>query len=104
MNTTTPPKILYGKHIELFGPKGREIYQVDRVEFYNCKEADEQCIHDISIIYRDSLFSYYFIVHNVSYDDLVRQNYISYFTNTNKKLLDVFNLESKCKLFNLPEI
>jgi hypothetical protein len=101
--TTTPPMITNGE-IELFGRKGREIYSVKSINFYPCKDINEECVHDISMLYEDSYGSvYYFDIHNISYDDLVRRNYILYLRGSNNKLIVQCSGEN-CKLRSLPSV
>lgn len=98
---TTPPMIVDGR-IELFGHKGREIYRVKSVYFYSCKDINEQCVHDISIVYDDWCgWVYYFDISNVRYEDLVRRNYILYLKESNRKILEN-DICEHCKLRLLP--
>lgn len=96
--TTSPPKIMDGR-IELFGHKGKEIYRVKRISFYDCKYMDGRCVHDIFMVYEDNFSSYCFHIEDVSYEDLVRKNYIAYFKKSNMKMLEL-SCCPNCKLLN----
>jgi hypothetical protein len=101
MTTQTPPFIMNGK-IALFGHKGKEIYRVKSIYFFSCKDWNGECIHDLSMTYEDWYGSlYYFDISNVRYEDLVQRNYILYFKESNKKMLDIVGCEH-CMLKNLP--
>ena len=101
MRIVSPPFIQNGK-IELFGHKGKEIYYVKSIYFYSCKDWNGECIHDISMVYEDWYGSaFYFDISNVSYEDLVQRNYILYFKESNKKMLNILSCEH-CKLNLIP--
>jgi hypothetical protein len=109
--TSSPPKITDGK-IELFGRKGKETYRVKQINFHHCKYMDGRCMHDIFMIYEDNLSSYCFSIHDVSYEELVRQNYLPYYKKSSGAYLatelDMKILESSfypcCKLLNRGEL
>lgn len=98
----TPPKIVDGQ-IELFGRKGREKYRIRSVYFYSCNNVDE-CIHNISIEYEDFFNIYYLNIDNISYEDLVRQNYILYFKEHHKNNLLKNDIYQNCRLCKVPII
>jgi hypothetical protein len=88
--------------IVLFGHKGKEIYRVKNIYFFSCKDLEGECVHDLSMIYEDWTGNiYYFDLTNVHYQDLVQRNYILYFKDSNKKLLDMDGCE-RCKLKMIP--
>jgi hypothetical protein len=106
MSLTIPPYISHDYEIELCGQKGKEIYHVDKVTFYKCKSSNgDLCIHDILISYIRPFSTYQstLMIHDVSYEDLVRKNYILFLRNSNPISAEKEKV-SKCKLQKVPKV
>lgn len=112
-----PPLIHFNNQIELFGPKGKEIYYVDKVYFYKCDPIDGKCFHDISIQYISPFLmdEIYFpsknkkentlLIHQVSYQNLVSKGYIRHLKKWNQVLITPCQSSSECcQLIKIPMI
>jgi hypothetical protein len=109
MNQTVPPRINYDQKLELFGPKGSEVYYVDKVYFYKCEPFNGKCIHDISVDYfsmtnilpsKSSTIMFY----NVEYHDLVSKGYIKFLKKWNSILITPCQINPECRLIKIPSI
>ena len=103
----SPPEISHASQIEVFGPKGKEIYNVKKIRFHGCHLDSEDCVHDVFITCRtpwthfDNQYTEYVSINNVHYNELVKRGYIKFFSKENQKTL-VNN--PKCKLSLVPAV
>lgn len=100
------PKITNGK-IELFGPKGKEIYTVSSIFFHYCKTSEYQdCMHDVSMEYKDFFGNiFYFQMDQIPFQELVENNYIQFFSGQQQKTYQKNAIyHPNCKLLTLPQI
>jgi hypothetical protein len=109
MSLTRPP-LISDQHIELFGPKGREIYKVKKISFHSCSFQCEGCVHDIFITCKKRFslidpepFSEFLTINNVSYEDLVQRGYIRYLQKSNIPDINIMNKQT-CKLIKIPAV
>lgn len=101
----SPPEISHGYQIEVFGPKGKEHYNVKKIHFHGCHFDSEQCVHNIFMTCRtpwspfDNQYTEFVTVNRIPYSELVKKGYIKFLTKENQKQL--MNTQ-KCKLSLVP--
>lgn len=88
------PPLIFDSKIELMGSKGKEEYNVKSIYVYDCKCINESCVHDISIECSNFWGVYFFIIHNVTYNDLKEKNYLPYLSIYNKMLIQQSKIQS----------
>jgi hypothetical protein len=115
---SSPPKISFlNNSIELFGKKGKEIYNVYSVYFFRCEPIDGRCIHKINLnlnyIYHFTddlelcIEKNPFVIDKVPYEELVSKGYIPFFRSWNQILITPLyekNKDNPCKLVKIPMI